>query len=99
MDTSGSQKPISYPKGFTPPRKVSVLKEKFPNSDRIEIEDSGSCSTTEDMQEDEMDSVTEELIRDEAQNWLAIHGPKLFALESSKFLVAEAKRKTVRGNR
>jgi len=60
---------------------------------------SGSCSTTEDMQEDGMDADIEECVRSEISGWLATHGSKLFSLEASKFLAAESKRGSVRSKR
>lgn len=66
---------------------------KFINIDES-FEESGSTSETEIMDEE-----TELIIRDGVQNWLAIHGPKLFALEASKYLATEAKKKNLRSNR
>jgi len=60
---------------------------------------SSTSSTEEYMYEDGMDTGIEGAVRDEVQLWLASHGTKLFALETSKFLAAESKRKTVPGKR
>jgi len=84
---------------FKPPRQnVSrVLREKFDN--RIKLSSSSTSSTEEIMSAEGMDSDIEQCLREETQLWLSTHGPKLFALESSKFLAAESKRKNIRGNR
>lgn len=57
---------------------------------------SESFSSTEEM--DTQDDI-EKLCREEIQTWLGLHGPKLFALEASKFNAQEAKRKNIRGIR
>ncbi len=59
-----------------------------------------STSSTEEM--DSVDMQKEEyefIVRTETKEWLALHGPKLFALETSKFLAQEAKKKNLRSNR
>lgn len=54
------------------------------------IPESKSTSTTE---EDEvMGPSMEDLILSEVQNWLNIHGSKLFALEASKFLAYQERK-------
>ena len=58
-----------------------------------------STSSTEDMSEDAMDPDIEICLRKECRDWLALHGAKLFALETSKYLAAEAKRKNLRSVR
>jgi len=58
---------------------------------------SGSTSSTEEMETE--DELFESLIRQEIKDWLALYGNKLFGLESSKFLAAEAKKKNLRGLR
>lgn len=65
----------------------------------LRLDSSDSTSTTEDMQEEQLDAGIESLVRDEIQLWLSSHGSKLFALEASKFNAAEAKRKNLRGHR
>lgn len=73
--------------------------KKVVNADCLSIS-SGSTSTTEEIDmESAMDPAIEDCVRDETQKWLALHGPKLFALESSKYLAAESKRKNIRGYR
>jgi len=52
-----------------------------------------------DSSTDEVDNLIEEITREEDKEWLAIHGPKLFNLEASKFNSQEAKRKNLRGIR
>lgn len=83
---------------FKPPlqKKEKVLQEKHVQP--TYIKDSAS-STEEIMSADGMDSDIEYLIKEEAQLWLATHGPKLFALEASKYLAAESKRKNIKGKR
>ena len=39
-------------------------------------------------------ALIEAVVRDETQSWLALHGSKLFALESSKFMANELKRES-----
>jgi len=57
---------------------------------------SGSTSSTEEMDaQDEWEFI----VREETKEWLAMHGSKLFALESSKYFAAEAKKKNLRGLR
>lgn len=58
-----------------------------------------STSSTEDMSEDGMDPDVEICLRKECRDWLDLHGAKLFALETSKYLAAEAKRKNLRSIR
>lgn len=57
-----------------------------------------SCDTTEEFSDPECphDSchVSEEIIRWTTERWLAIHGPKLFALEASKFNAQQAKKES-----
>jgi len=56
---------------------------------------SGSTSETEEMGDDDW----EQLIKEEIKDWLDLHGAKLFGLEASKYLAAEAKKKNLRGLR
>lgn len=58
---------------------------------------SGSTSSTEEMET--QDELWEELVREEVKDWLAMHGAKLFALEASKHLATEAKKKNLRSVR
>lgn len=67
-------------KSFKPPRKSLKAIEEIDTD----------TSSTEEL-DAIMDQDTEDFIIQETQNWLAQHGPKLFALETSKFLAAEAK--------
>lgn len=46
-----------------------------------------------------LDDEYEWVIRETVQNWLDIHGAKLFALETSKFLATEARKKNLKTNR
>lgn len=64
----------------------------------ISIKSNSSTSSTEEMLEDNQHE-WEELVRKETQAWLDEHGTKLFALESSKFLVKEARKKNLRSVR
>jgi len=84
------------PSPFKTPR--PVLKKREQNVKRLSIS-SGSGSTTEDMQEDGLDSDLEECVRSEISQWLATHGSKLFSLETSKFLAAESKRASLKSKR
>lgn len=88
-----SQVPVATP--FKPPRFAKDV------TNTIELFESGSStsSTEEYMSSEGLDSGIEGCVRDEVQLWLASHGTKLFALETSKFLAAESKRKTVPGKR
>lgn len=84
------QTDVQEKKPFKHPRKAQVM-------DTID----SSTSSTEEL-DAIMDQDTEDFIIQETQDWLAQHGPKLFALETSKFLAAEAKiqaRKKVLANR
>jgi len=56
-----------------------------------------STSSTEEL--DHNLEEWEALVRQETKEWLALHGPKLFALEASKFHAQEAKKKNLRSNR
>jgi len=58
---------------------------------------SGSTSSTEEMDSDR--EQIEELVREQTSLWLATHGPKLFALEASKFNAQEKRRINVRSQR
>jgi len=60
-----------------------------------------SNSSESDMSETEVDSDTqfEQVVKDATAGWLAIHGAKLFALETSKFLAIQEKKKNLRSNR
>ncbi len=55
--------------------------------------ESGECTTTESMNEDqhymEHAQELEKCVREEAQLWLDNHGTKLFQLEASKFLAIQ----------
>lgn len=64
----------------------------------IQIKSHSSTSSTEEMLEENQHE-WEEMVRKEAQAWLDEHGTKLFALESSKFLVREARKKNLRSAR
>lgn len=63
------------------------------------------CSDTESLGDTSMDLcsaehiVFEDALRDEAQRWLADHGAQLFALEASKFLSRERRRKNLASKR
>lgn len=63
------------------------------------IEPTGDCTTTEEMsyssEEESLPSPKqlEAIIRDEVQLWLALHGQKLLALEASKFLAKEQRKR------
>lgn len=77
---------------FKPPRKsVKALETIY-----------SSTSSTEEY-DAIMDQDTEDFITQEVQSWLAQHGTKLFALETSKFLATEsreqAKKKILRERR
>lgn len=61
---------------------------------------SSSTSSTEEMEADAYAREEFELIvSTETKDWLALHGVKLFALEASKYLAAEAKKKNLRSVR
>lgn len=53
-------------------------------------------STTEELSVDEEDTTLEETITRSVQQWLDLHGTKLFNLEASKFIAREAKRNALR---
>lgn len=55
-----------------------------------------STSSNESMEREDLE---EAIIRDQVQLWLDQHGTKLFALESSKFLSQEKRRKDVANKR
>lgn len=61
--------------------------------EHYEVSDS-TTTTEEDMSEEELPPRKPEgVIREETQKWLAMHGPKLYALEASKhFAIQERKR-------
>jgi len=100
MDLITPQKKMSsstQPKKFVPPKKV--LSERKPEN-VLQISDSSeSLTSTEDMCLNGLDSDIEFCVREEVQLWIATHGAKLFALECSKYLAAESKRKNIRGTR
>jgi len=78
-----TQNTTDVKKPFKKPRKTADM----------EISSDSTSST------DEVDNLIEELTREEVKEWLAIHGPKLFSLEASKFNSQEAKRKNLRSVR
>lgn len=78
---------------FKPPRKV--LREIQPHNFKSESSSSSEEESTMDLAAEEWEAI----VRDEVKEWLSLHGTKLFALESSKFLAAEAKRKNIRSIR
>jgi len=83
---------------FKPPRFArDVTNQQQPLI--LPSQSSSTSSTEEYMYEEGMDTGIESCIKEEVQLWLASHGCKLFALETSKFLAAESKRKTVPGKR
>lgn len=74
----------------------SALKDvtaKFQAPRKMEIS-IDSLSSTE-----EVDADMEEIIRQEAKDWLSMHASKLFNLEVSKYLATQEKRKNVRAIR
>jgi len=54
------------------------------------------CSTTEELSLEDEDCALEEAIQRSVQQWLDLHGTKLFNLEASKFIARETKRKNLR---
>lgn len=79
-------------------KKRRVLEEIQPSQSQVWEVDSGS--STEEMDHSGLgQDEWEDLVREEAQSWLAAHGAKLFALEASKFNAQEAKRKNIRSIR
>lgn len=80
---------------FKPPRKV--LSDI---TDKTQTIHGSTESTEEDMSQETLEAIAiEDMVRNETQNWLAFHGPKLFALEASKFNAQEAKKKNLRSIR
>jgi len=71
---------------------ASDASKPFKKPRKMEI--SSDTSDTE-----EVDTLIEELTREEIKDWLAVHGSKLFNLEASKFNSQEAKRKNLRSVR
>jgi len=80
-------------------QKHSLKPFKAPRKTRKAIQVSSTSSTEEDMSQDGMDALYEGLIREEAKEWISTFGPKLFALETSKFLTQEARRKDLKSRR
>lgn len=58
-------------------------------------EEVDECSTTDDLSLSDEDRTAETTARELITAWLDLHGTKLFALESSKFIAREAKRKNL----
>lgn len=58
-----------------------------------------STSSTEEMDSMETSEqrLMEEIFRDEARQWLAIHGKQFFGVEAQKFLALEKRRKDLKG--
>lgn len=84
---NSSQKNVSTP--YKDPRKIKSFSI-----------DSDSQASTEEMSGVSQDSGIEETVRVEIQEWLSLHGAKLFALESSKYLAKTKTSETaVRGRR
>jgi len=81
---------------FNPPRKTSPLQDVTDRTVAAMSVSTDSCSSTEEV--DNYDEF-ETIVREEAKAWLAMHGAKLFGLETSKYLAVEAKKKNLRGNR
>lgn len=74
-------------------------REPFMETSNVEDD----CTTTEEMSSEErMEDIDynslEANVRDSIESWLSLHGPKLFAFESSKFLAAEKKREMAKQN-
>lgn len=82
---------------FKPPRQLKDVTNTQPML--VSSSSESTSSTEEYMQAETFEPGIESLVRDEVQLWLASHGSKLFALEASKFMAAESKRKNVRGIR
>lgn len=83
--------------------KKAPLQRQDANSDlrtAMQMRISSSTDTDEEVIEvdntDDADSEWEFIVREETKEWLAMHGAKLFALESSKFLATESKRKALK---
>lgn len=73
---------------FAKTPKKSLKKEAEPSQSQIDV-----LSDTESVS---MEDDWEQVVRIEVNQWLAQHGPKLFALETSKHLAREAKRNNLR---
>lgn len=65
------------------------------NAMPIDLQDEDSTEETVDLNQEEWET----LVREETQAWLALHGAKLFALETSKFNAAAARSKNLRSHR
>lgn len=80
--------------------KKAPLQRQDANSDlrtAMQMHISSSTDTDEEVIEvDNTDGEWEFIVREETKEWLAMHGAKLFALESSKFLATESKRKALK---
>lgn len=64
---------------------------------KVVDESMDTSSSTEELDIDHEE--WEELVKEQTANWLATHGTKLFALEASKFLAAQEKKKNLRSYR
>jgi len=82
-----------------PSQKHSLKPFKPPRKQRKAIQISSASSTEETMSEDGMDALYESIAREEIKEWISSYGPKLFALESTKFLTQEARRKDLKSRR
>lgn len=80
------------PKAFKPPRKVEKKDEAIMALDV----NTPSQSTEDSTQSSASDHpALEDVVREEVQEWLALHASKLFALETSKYLATQSKRKSL----
>lgn len=77
----------------TPTKKAPLQRQDANLAQVMQISESSDESVTE------VDANFEEwecIVREETKEWLAMHGAKLFALESSKFMATEQKRKALK---
>lgn len=85
-----AQQQLSAP----PSKKRKVLSDATNTIQNVSTEEE---SSSQSMDQDHKD--WEDHIKQGVEEWLAMHGPKLFALEASKFLAKEQRKKDLRSIR
>lgn len=66
------------------------------NLQETQTVETNETSTTEEFSLEDEDTTLERTIIESVQQWLDLHGAKLFNLEASKFIARETKRKNLR---
>lgn len=79
---------------FKSPRKTEKKKDETPVM-ALDVSSTSQSSEMSTVSSETDRPALEDVVREEVQEWLAIHGSKLFALETSKYLATAHKRQSL----